>query len=216
MLVVDDHHVFAEAIATALSLTPDIEVIATVGSVSEGLAALGRRTPDVALLDYELPDGLGTEICARARVDHPGCRVVMLSQFEDPRVVVEAIEAGASAFLPKTSSLTEVADAVRAAHEGETLLPASAVQSLVGELRRANAAVPQGTAELLDLTPREREILRLIAEGHTNAAIAEQLVISPHTVRTHMQNLLRKLGVHSKLAAVAAGLRLGLLPASQR
>ena len=214
VLVVDDHHVFAEAIATALSLAPDIHVVDTVGTVAEGIAAIGRRPPDVALLDYELPDGLGTEICARARADHPDCRVVMLSQFEDPRVVVEAIEAGAAAFLPKTSSLTEVADAVRAAHDGETLLPASAIQSLVSELRRASA--PAATNDRPDLTPREREILRLIAQGQTNAAIAEQLVVSPHTVRTHVQNLLRKLDVHSKLAAVAAALRLGLLPETDR
>lgn len=186
-------------------------MLATEGTVATAIAALQRSKPDILLLDYELPDGHGTEICRQARIDLPDCHAVMLTQFDKVSILIESIDAGASACLPKTSSLADVANAVRAAHEGESLLPASALQSLLGELRRDPIPADPATRDL-DLTPREREVLQLIAEGHTNSSIAERLVISPHTVRTHVQHVLQKLGVHSKLAAAAAALRLGLLP----
>ena len=137
VLVVDDHRVFAEALATALDLEPDIAVSGIAGSVAEAVSAVERDRPDVALLDYQLPDGTGTEVCRAILAQSPETKAVFLTQFAEIAVLVEAVEAGASAFLAKTSSVAEVVEAVRQAREGETLLSATMLQTLLVHLQKA-------------------------------------------------------------------------------
>ncbi len=214
VLIVVDHRVFAEALATALGLEPDIGVVGTAGGVAEAVAVADRERPDVLLLDYQLPDGPGTEASRHILARMPETRTVLLTNFAEVSVLVEAVEAGVSAFLPKTSSFSEVADAIRAAHDGETLLSATMFQTLLAHLQNApetDTAPPASSPPVDPLTPRELDVLTLLARGHTTARVADDLVVSPHTVRTHVQNILRKLGVHSKLAAVSLALRLGLI-----
>lgn len=212
VLIVDDHRVFAEALATALDLEPDITVGGMAGSVAEAVNAVERNRPDVALLDYQLPDGTGTEVCRAILAQSPETRAVFLTQFAEIAVLVEAVEAGASAFLAKTSTMAEVVEAVRQAREGETLLSATMLQTLLVHLQKARGpAAPDAAASVEPLTLRELEVLAWLARGYSNAQVAEELVLSPNTVRTHVQHILRKLGVRSKLAAVSLALRLGLV-----
>ena len=215
VLVVDDHRVFAEALATALDLEPDIAVSGIAGSVAEALSAVERDRPDVALLDYQLPDGTGTEVCRAILAQSPETKAVFLTQFAEIAVLVEAVEAGASAFLAKTSSVAEVVEAVRQAREGETLLSATMLQTLLVHLQKARRPAAPDAAAVEPLTLRELDVLALLARGHSNAQVAEELVLSPNTVRTHVQHILRKLGVRSKLAAVSLALQLGLVRVPQ-
>jgi DNA-binding NarL/FixJ family response regulator len=216
VLIVDDHRVFAEALATALDLEPDITVGGMAGSVAEAVNAVERNRPDVALLDYQLPDGTGTEVCRAILTQSPETRAVFLTQFAEIAVLVEAVEAGASAFLAKTSTMAEVVKAVRQAREGETLLSATMLQTLLVHLQKARGpTAPDAAASVEPLTLRELDVLALLARGYSNARVAEELVLSPNTVRTHVQNILRKLGVRSKLAAVSLALQLGLVRVPQ-
>ncbi len=216
VLIVDDHRVFAEALATALDLEPDISVCGMAGSVAEAAAAVERNRPDVALLDYQLPDGTGTEVCRAMLAQSPETKAVFLTQFAEIAVLVEAVEAGASAFLAKTSTVAEVVEAVRAARDGETLLSATMLQTLLVHLQKARGPAPTDAPSSIEpLTARELDVLAWLARGYSNAQVAEELVLSPNTVRTHVQNILRKLGVRSKLAAVSLALRLGLVRVPQ-
>lgn len=210
VLIVDDHQVFAEALATTLNFEQDIDVVAVSGTTADAVASAARERPDVVLLDYKLPDAPGTEACRAILARAPETRIVLLTSFAEVQVLMEAVEAGASAFLAKTSSFAEVAQAIRDARDGETLLSTTMLQTLLVHLQ--SAAWLAATAPPIDpLTRRELDVLALLARGHSNAQIAERLVVSPHTVRTHVQNILRKLGVHSKLGAVALALQLGLV-----
>jgi DNA-binding NarL/FixJ family response regulator len=217
LLIFDDHRVFAEALATALDLEPDIDVVGIAGTVEEAIKVASRERPEVVLLDYRLPDGDGTETCRGILAGAPETRVVLLTSFAEIPVLVEAVDAGASAFLPKTSTFAEVTEAVRAARQGETLLSARMLQTLLAHLQSKNeaGAPPRTETPAVEpLTPRELDVLALLARGHSKPQAAEQLVVSPHTVRTHVQNILRELGVHSQLAAVSLALRLGLVQLS--
>lgn len=214
VLIVDDHRVFAEALATALDLEHDIAVVGIAGSVSSAVELFERHRPGVVLLDYQLPDGNGPEACAAILKQAPDTWFVLLTGFAEVSVMMDAVEAGVSAFLAKTSSFAEVAQAVRAASVGETLLGPAMLQSLLRRMQEERVR-PAGSDERAPaqarLTARELEVLSLVARGLSNAQVADELVISRHTVRTHVQNALTKLDAHSKLAGVWRAQELGLL-----
>jgi len=205
VVVVDDHEMFAQGLQVLLSADPGIEVVATAGTVEAGCAAVRMHSPDVVLMDYELPDGDGATATQRIKQEVPETQVVMVTSFDDETILVRAIEAGASGFITKHKAIQEVASAVRAAKAGEALISPSMLARLLPRLRHN----PRGLGA--DLTPRENEVLQLLAEGVSNQQIAEKLVLSVHTVRNHVQNVITKLGAHSKLEAVATAVREGII-----
>lgn len=205
VLLVDDHTMFLQGMQRMLADQPDIKVVATANSVESAVSAARMYKPDVVLMDYELPDGDGVQATARIKQEVPESKVVMVTSYTDEGVLVAAIEAGASGYVTKHKVVEEVVGAVRAAADGEALISASMLARLLPKLR------PNKRGLGSDLSPRELEVLALLAEGSSNQAIAEKLVISVHTVRHHVQNIITKLESHSKLEAVAAAAREGLI-----
>lgn len=206
VLIVDDHQVLSQGLAAVLGAQEDLDVVGIAPSVEEAVGSVRRNRPDVVLMDYELPDGDGVEATRAIKEIRPETKVVMLTSFTDDAVLVQAIEAGCSGYITKHKAIEEVASAVRAAEAGEALISPSMLARLLPKLRRGGRGLGA------DLTSREREVLGMLAEGMSNAAIADKMVISLHTVRNHVQNVLTKLHAHSKLEAVAVATREGLLP----
>ena len=205
VLLVDDHQLLTGALSQMLSREADIVVAGVAGSVAEA-KAMARERLDVVLMDYRLPDGTGAEATRAIKARWPAARVVMLTALTDDETVLESIQAGADGYLTKDRAIDEVVNAVRAAYAGETLLPRSVI---VGIAQRVAAARERGTErrQIEPLTPRELEVLKALTEGLATPEICERLYIAPNTLRTHVQNIMGKLRVHSKLEAVAFALR---------
>ena len=205
VLLVDDHQLLTGSLAAVLSREPDIEVVGMAGTVADA-RALSRERLDVVLMDYRLPDGTGADATRSIKARWPSAHVVMLTALNDDETVLESIQAGADGYLTKDRAVDEVVGAVRAAHAGETLLPRSVIMGIAQRV----AAARDRTVErrpIEPLTPRELEVLRALAEGLSTPEISERLFIAPNTLRTHVQNIMGKLRVHSKLEAVAFALR---------
>ena len=205
VLFVEDHQLLGDALSALLGREPDIEVVGVARSVAEA-KALARERLDVVLMDYHLPDGTGAEATRAIKARWPSARVVMVTALTDDETVLESIQAGADGYLTKDRAAQDVVHAVRAAHGGETLLPR---QVIVEIARRVAAARERGDDRLLiePLTPRELEVLRALVDGLSTPDICARLFIAPNTLRTHVQNIMGKLRVHSKLEAVAFALR---------
>ncbi len=207
VLVVDDHAVLASSLSHVLDAEDGLTCVGVATTLEKARTLIQTTSPDVMLLDHRLPDGDGIAAIGELRALRPELKIVVLTASAADHVLVQAIEAGASGFMSKTRSLNEVTSAVRAAASGEALISPEMLARLLPRLSRsASAARPQ------ELTEREREVLDLLADGLTNAAIAERLVVSVHTVRNHIANLSAKLGAHSKLEALSIAVREGLLP----
>ena len=215
VLLVDDHRLVVEMLADALAQADDVEVVGTAPNGAEGLQIARREKPDVVLMDVEMDGMGGIEATKQIVQSLPDTRVVMLTGNDDQGTLLEAIESGAVGYLTKDRALVDdVVETVRRAHQGEIMLPPALIGRLVASLaaRRREQIERRALAEAL--TPREREILLLIAEGADNKTIADRLVVSPHTVRTHVQNVLAKLGAHSKLEALTIAAKRGLVSLS--
>jgi DNA-binding NarL/FixJ family response regulator len=194
VLIVDDHSMVAESFRRALAVEADIEVVAVAHTVADAHLAAATHRPDVVLMDYSLPDGDGVSAAASLVRELPGTKVILVTGSDARGVARGAIQAGCVGYLEKTMALSQLAAAVRAAAAGDTAISPE-------HLAMAMRATP--TTLHAHLTVREMDILRLVAVGLSNQAIAEQLYLSLHTVRTHVQSVLTKLGVHSKLQAAA-------------
>jgi DNA-binding NarL/FixJ family response regulator len=205
IIVVDDHEMFADSISRVLSRQPDMTVAGITGTMAEALKLAESARPDVAVLDYHLPDGDGAALAARLRTLVPDTRVLMVTGMDDERVLIAAIDAGCSGFVTKDKALTELIDAVRLVHAGDAYMPPNLLARLLPRMGKTYRGI--GT----DLTRREREVMNLLAKGLSNQSIADQLVLSVHTIRNHVQSVLAKLHAHSKLEAVAIAAREGLL-----
>lgn len=208
VLIVDDHEVLAASLALVLDAQPDITTVGVAGTLAKARALIVSATPDVVLLDHRLPDGDGVAAIRELRDLRPSIEIVVLTASAADHVLAAAIDAGAAGFVSKTRGLAEVTAAVRAAAAGEAVISPELLVRLLPRLQRG-----QQTART-DLTEREREVLGLLAEGLSNAAIAERLFVSVHTVRNHVANLSTKLGAHSKLEALSIAVREGLLSRS--
>jgi DNA-binding NarL/FixJ family response regulator len=206
VLIVDDHDVLGSSLAHALGHEDDIVAVGVAGTLARARSLITTTTPDVLLLDHRLPDGNGVDAIGDLRALRPSMQIVVLTASPAEQVMLAAIQAGASGFLSKTRSLSEVTGAVRAAAAGEAVISPEMLARLLPRMQRGSG--PSQTA----LTEREREVLALLADGLTNAAIAERLVVSVHTVRNHVSNLSAKLGARSKLEALSIAMRDGLLP----
>jgi DNA-binding NarL/FixJ family response regulator len=235
VLVVDDHRIFAESLAAALAAEPDVEV-AAAGSGPAALRCLDRaaaegRRIDVMLVDADLgtavadtpqpvvngsaqdTPGDGIALVAGVRSAQPAVRTVVLAERDDPRRAALALQAGACGWVAKDCSLSRLLTVIRGVLRDETHLPPALLTGVLRELTAARKHRTESEELVESLTPREREVLRCMVAGLGRKAVAERLYLSPHTVRTHMQNVLGKLGVHSTLAAVALARRAGVGPA---
>jgi DNA-binding NarL/FixJ family response regulator len=212
VLIVEDHRVLAEGLQLALERHADLRVAGLASTVAEATRLAAEERPDVVLMDHHLADGTGVEAARAIRAQLPDVVVVMLTGDTSEEVLLAAVEAGACGFLLKSQAvMAEVADAVRRAAAGEMLIPANTLVALIARQGRRARQESERSRLLGLLTPREREVLGLMARGLDNRAIAAQLVVSFTTVRGHVQSILEKLGAHSKLEAVARASEYGLL-----
>lgn len=211
ILLVEDHPIVAEGLRLTLSRQGDLSVVGTVETVADAARLAGELKPDVVLLDYHLPDGTGAEAARAIRMAAPGAVLVMLTADTGDEAMLAAIEAGVSGYVLKSEAIADIAGALRRAVAGEMLVPAAALSGLLGR-QRQRAQRDARRQELRErLTPRETEVLQLMARGLDNRTIAGQLGISVATVRVYVQNLIEKLGAHSRLEAVVRANDLGLV-----
>ena len=200
-VLADGHALFREAITSALEAHDGIVVVADVGDGPDAIAKAMQLRPDCAFVDVHLAGIDGIEVTRRIKERLPDCAVIVLAPTEDVAPLVAAIEAGASGFLTKDCPLTDLIAAAHAVLRGETVVPPRLLAPLLSGLMRHRKEQDEAMRRLARLTRREREVLALLAQGAGNERIAENLVISPQTARTHVQNLITKLGVHSRLEA---------------
>ncbi|MEU7036748.1 response regulator transcription factor [Streptomyces sp. NPDC046237] len=212
VVVADDQELVRSGFAMILDVQPDIEVVAEAGDGAEVVEAVRRHSPDVALLDIRMPGMDGIEAC-RAISAESGCRTVMLTTFDSDAYVYEALHAGASGFLLKDVRRDDLVHAVRVVARGDSLLAPSVARRLVEEYTRPARRAPRPDPRLDGLTARERETLLLLARGLSNAEIAAELVVSDHTVKTHVGNVLAKLGLRDRIQAVICAYESGLVTA---
>jgi DNA-binding NarL/FixJ family response regulator len=202
LVIADDQALVRDGFCSILNREPDIEVVAEAADGAQAVAAVNATHPDVALLDVRMPvmDGLQA---GRRILTAPGPpRVLMLTTFDADEYVYEALRGGASGFLLKDVRSGQLVEAVRTVAAGQSLLSPSITRRLIERFIVAGPAVPAPARELSDLTPREREVLLLIAEGLANAEIAARLYLSEATVKTHVNRLLAKLGLRDRVQAV--------------
>lgn len=211
VLVCDDHRVLVEALVAALSSEPDILVAGTATSIAEVRRVLDVPV-DVVLMDYLFGDGTGTEAVRLLKASQPDATVVMLTALADDQTILETIQAGADGYLTKDQGLDDVVAAVRAAYAHEVLLSRAVIAEIALRVADARGRVAERPVTE-PLTPRELDVLRLLVEGLDSPTICEQLSVASNTLRTHVQNIMAKLGTHSKLATVAYALRHGLVAA---
>jgi DNA-binding NarL/FixJ family response regulator len=211
VLLADSQSLFREAVRAILDDEDDLEVVGEARAGDEAVLQAGRVRPHVALVDAELPVHDGVETTRLIAGQVPDCRVLVLAGGGEEDVLDRAIEAGAQGFLPKESPLVELISAVRAIHRGETIVPPLMLGPLLHRLIDRRREQEEAHQILSRLTNRERQVLGLLAVGADSASIAEELVISPETSRTHIQNILKKLGVHSRLEAAAFAIQNGMV-----
>jgi two-component system, NarL family, response regulator DevR len=204
VLIVEDHRVVAEGLAALINSEADMHVVGTVGTVAECVPAASELHPTVVLLDYRLPDGTAPEAADAIRSIRPEAKVVFLTREDTDAARFAAVQAGASAFIHKSRAAAEVVAAIREVARGRMLITPRTIATLLAKRKSVEE-------QLEKLTQREKEILRLMAEGLPSRAIAAKLGISYTTVRTHIRSLGGKLGVHSKLEAIVKAREMGLI-----
>ncbi|MFO7996367.1 MAG: response regulator transcription factor [Dehalococcoidia bacterium] len=210
VLVTDDHAIVRDGICALLALTPDIEAVGQATNGREALEMVARVTPDVVLMDIVMPLMDGLEATRRIHKRFPETKVIVLTQYEDREYVLTVIEAGASGFVSKAAASSELTSAIRSVYQGDSFLSPSIARLLVEDYRQiARVGRSKDTAE--QLTGREREILKLLAEGYSTHEIAQMLVISPKTVERHKTNLMAKLDLHNRLELFKYALRKGMI-----
>lgn len=208
VLIADDHVVMREGISLLLEAERDIEVVGQASDGQEAWEKAHELAPDVVLMDITMPGMSGREATHRLRAALPETKVLVLTMHEGEEFFFRMLQAGASGYVLKGASSNELLSAIRAVHRGGVYLYPTMAQKLLTDYMRRPAS-EQGGYD--DLTPREREILTLIAEGFTNREIADKLVISIHTVQTHRQNLMDKLDLHNKSELIKYAIRKGLI-----
>jgi DNA-binding NarL/FixJ family response regulator len=214
LLICDDHKILTDALSTVVGLDDELEMVAPpVHTPDEAIRLAEEHLPDVVLMDIVFKgDGMsGIEATRRIKEASPSTKVVIMTAHDEDRLLVEAVEAGASGFLSKDEAAEDFLAAAKSAADGEVLIDPATLTRLLAQVAREREEKRDALALLNDLTDREREILGLLAEGMRNDEIAAKLFISPQTVQTHVRNILGKLRVHSKLEAVAFAVRHGAI-----
>ena len=206
VLIVDDHTLVRDGIRALLTLVADIEVVGEAANGKEALEKVRELTPDVVLMDLAMPIMGGLEATRRIRREFPGTKVLALTQYDDSEYVVPVIEAGASGFVTKMAAFSELASAIQAIYRGDSFLSPSAAAALVDEYQQK--ATVEGEKDPYQLlTDREREVLKLVVEGHTTREIANMLVVSPKTVEWYKASFMNKLNIHNKTDLIKFAIR---------
>ncbi len=215
VVVADDQTVIREALATLLDLMPGIDVVGTAANGQQAVEEAARTAPDVVLMDLHMPVLDGTEATRRITADHPAVAVVVLTTLADDASILGALGAGARGYLTKEAGRADIARAIRTAAAGQAVLDPAVQQRLIAAASRPAASAapmptPVGTPAPDGLTPRETEVLRLIAAGLSNQDISERLFVSEATIKTHINNLFAKARLRDRAQAVAYAFQHGL------
>ena len=210
LLLADDHAVVRSGLRMLLQAQPDMIIVGEAETGQEAIRRVAELSPDVVLMDIEMPGMNGIEATRRIKADAPAAAVLALTMYEDDQYFFEMLRAGASGYVPKRAAPDELVSAIRAVSRGEVFLYPSLAGRLVQDyLRRGPAGEGEPPGD--ELTPREQEVLTLIAQGFSNNEIADRLVISAKTVDRHRENIMRKLNLHNRVDLVKYALRKGLI-----
>ncbi len=214
VLLVDDQTIVRQGLRSLLSLESDVVVVGEAADGRQAVELVQRLSPDIVLLDVRMPHMDGLQALRRIKAIAPQVSVIMVTLYDDPNYLLEAVSAGAAGYILKDATRQELIRAVRLIAEGGAIIAPTMMPDLLRQMERLMAT--QGSPLLTDalqdtLTEREIEVLRLIAEGCTNQQIAEMLIISPTTVKTHVQNILQKLNVSDRTQAAVYAVRSGLI-----
>lgn len=212
ILIVDDQSLFREGLRTLLSVQPDFEVVGEAVNGEEALRQAAKLRPGVILMDLRMPLMDGVTATQRLRETSPQCKVIVLTTFDDDELVFDGLRAGAVGYLLKDVSSEKLFEAIRAANRGEYFLHPSITAKVMAEFSRLSRLAPSPADSLAEpLSPREMEILRLVATGASNRDIADTLVIAEGTVKNHLTNILGKLNVKDRMHAVLKAREYGLI-----
>ncbi|HEY6117317.1 MAG TPA: response regulator transcription factor [Candidatus Dormibacteraeota bacterium] len=204
VLIVEDHQVVAEGLAALINDQKDMKVVGQAGTVADSIAQAAELKPDLVLVDFRLTDGTGADAATAIRQMRPETKLIFLTREDSEAARFAALESGASGFIHKSRAAQDVVDAIRTVAEGGNLFTPRGIAQLISNRREIEAQLDR-------LTTREKEVLRLMAEGMASRDIASKLGISYTTVRTHIRSLGSKLGVHSKLEAIIKARELALV-----
>jgi DNA-binding NarL/FixJ family response regulator len=207
LLVADDHAIMRDGIRALVGLHEDIEIVGEAATGQEAIAKAQELMPDVIIMDIAMPGLDGLEATRRILRANPKAKVLVLSQYDDKEYIISAIKAGSTGYVPKRALGSELVSAIRAVYHGGSFLYPSAATALIQDYRLQ--ALEGDSYD--QLTPREREVLKLIAEGHTSREIAEMLFISLKTVMGHRAKIMEKLGLHNRTELIKYAMRKGVL-----
>ncbi len=208
LLIADDHQIFLDGLKSLLNGEEGISVIGEARNGRQVLTLLKTMSPHIILMDINMPEMNGLEATQQVVKEHPGVKIIMLTMHERADYITQMIEAGASGYLLKNSSRSDLMNGIRTVADGKTYYSQEVTQAVMDSLRKE--AKQKSRQEAASLTPREIQVLRLIAKENTTSEIAEALFISPHTVESHRKNLLSKLGKKNTAGLAAEAVRLGL------
>ena len=210
VLVVDDHTIVRDGICALLALTGDIEVIGEATNGSEALKMVKELHPDVVVMDIAMPIMGGMEATRRINKEFPKTKILVLTQHDDKEYVFPVLESGASGFISKAAASSELVSGIRAVHRGDSYLSPAVAKLLVASYR--SIAKKHASHDFYDgLSERERDVLKLLAEGYSTKEIADTLIITPKTVEGHKTHLMAKLGIHNRIELVKYALRKGII-----
>src|SRR5512135_1222331 len=213
IIVADDHTIVREGVRLLLDAQADMEVVGEAADGQQALTQVRKLKPDVALIDISMPVLNGLEATRAIKSEYAQVHVIVLTMYESDEYFFQVLDAGASGYVLKKAASADLAAAIRSVHAGDVFLYPSVARRLVSDyLSRVKSGEEQTSYD--GLTPREREVLKLIAEGYTNQVIAEKLVISPSTVQTHRTRIMQRLNLHSRAELIQYAVRKGLLTAS--
>ena len=211
ILIVDDQRLMRDGLASLLGLHEALEVVGLASNGEEALQQIEQLRPDVVLMDVRMPVMDGVMAVQISRRQYPDCQILMLTTFDDEEYIIDALKAGACGYLLKDLPANDLAQAILAAHRGIHQLDPQVSAKLIAALRNSSASMIPSQTESLDLTTREIDVLRLIAQGASNREISESLVISQGTVKNHISNILSRLGLRDRTQAALFAREKGLL-----
>jgi DNA-binding NarL/FixJ family response regulator len=211
VLIVQDHPLLASALARVLEGQPDLAVSGVSATGADAVKSAALQRPDVVLMDFRLPDVTGPEAARMIQSEHAEAAIVFHSADESETALLDAVDAGATAYLTKDATADQIIEAVRKASRGEVLIPVELFARAIARQRGVVSKKREREQLMAEFTPRELDILHLLAEGLDTTDMSKSLGIAPHTVEWHVRHVIEKLQVHSKLQAVIAAARKGLI-----
>jgi DNA-binding NarL/FixJ family response regulator len=211
VLLVEDHPILASAIVEILEAEPEVNVVAVSHTGEDAALLAAKEMVTVVLIAYQLPERSGVAVAGMIRNASPGTAIVFHTADDTETAILDAIDAGSTAYLTRSATPDQYVEAVKRAARGEVLIPAQLFANAIARQKRLAAAQGEREKRLAEFTPRELEVLRTLATGSTTLGIASELGIAPHTVEWHLRHVIEKLQVHSKLQAVVAAVRLGII-----